>query len=141
MGVSRLNGRGHCLDLHSGAALRVGGTTRRPGVPAAWRDTERFASEERAALALAEAVTGPSDDAVQEPAYSVARQVVGEAQVSAVIRVAITNAFDRVSILSKHPVRQGPFNGGRLPPAARGPSPPPGPALPPAPVPRTPRPG
>jgi AhpD family alkylhydroperoxidase len=104
--VSQVNGCAYCLDLHTRAALRAGETTRRLGVLAAWRDTDLFTPAEGAALALAEAVTEPSDAAAQEAAYDLARQVFTEDQISAVIWGAITiNAFNRVSILSKHPVR------------------------------------
>ncbi|MBW8705112.1 Alkyl hydroperoxide reductase AhpD [Streptomyces sp. MBT84] len=104
--VSQLNHCAYCLDIHTRAALRAGETTQRLGVLAAWRDTEVFTPQERAALALAEAVTDPSDAAAQESAYAAAREVLTDDQVSAVIWVAITiNAFNRVSILSRHPVR------------------------------------
>ncbi|WNB99950.1 carboxymuconolactone decarboxylase family protein [Streptomyces sp. CGMCC 4.7035] len=104
--VSQLNGCAYCLSLHTRAALRAGETTQRLGVLAAWRDTELFTPLERAALALAEAATDPSDAGAQESAYDTARQVLTEDQISAVIWVAITiNAFNRVSIMSKHPVR------------------------------------
>ncbi|MER6784545.1 carboxymuconolactone decarboxylase family protein [Streptomyces sp. NPDC000658] len=104
--VSQLNGCAYCLDVHTRAALRAGEDTRRLGVLAAWRDTELFTPLERAALALAEATTLPCDAAVQEAAYADARQVLTEDQLSAVIWVAVTiNAFNRVSILSRHPVR------------------------------------
>jgi AhpD family alkylhydroperoxidase len=103
--VSQLNGCAYCLDVHTKAALRGGETTRRLGVLAAWRDTGLFTPLERAALALAEATTAPSDAAAQEAAYAEAREVLTEDQISAVIWVAITiNAFNRVSVLSKHPV-------------------------------------
>ncbi|MCQ9130060.1 MULTISPECIES: carboxymuconolactone decarboxylase family protein [Streptomyces] len=104
--VSQLNGCASCLDVHTRAALRAGEDTRRLGVLAAWRDTELFTPLERAALALAEATTLPCDAAAQEAAYAQAREVLTEDQLSAVIWVAVTiNAFNRVSILSKHPVR------------------------------------
>ncbi|MFJ1811943.1 MULTISPECIES: carboxymuconolactone decarboxylase family protein [unclassified Streptomyces] len=104
--VSQLNGCAFCLDLHTRAALRAGEETRRLGVLAAWRDTDLFTPAERAALALAEATTVPRDAAAQEAAYADALEVLTEDQISAVIWVAVTiNAFNRVSILSKHPVR------------------------------------
>ncbi|WP_406486538.1 carboxymuconolactone decarboxylase family protein [Streptomyces sp. NBC_01563] len=107
--VSQLNGCAYCLDVHTRAALRAGESTQRLGVLAAWRDTEVFTPRERAALALAEAVTDPADATAQEAAYGVARVVFGDDEISAVIWVAITiNAFNRVSILSKHPVRRAP---------------------------------
>ncbi|MGQ4382541.1 carboxymuconolactone decarboxylase family protein [Streptomyces sp. SAS_270] len=104
--VSQLNGCAYCLDLHTRAALRAGETTRRLGVLAAWRDTELFTPVERAALALAEATTEPSDAAAQEVAHAAARDALTDDQISAVIWVAVTiNAFNRVSIMSRHPVR------------------------------------
>ncbi|MFB6842766.1 carboxymuconolactone decarboxylase family protein [Streptomyces sp. NPDC056361] len=105
--VSQLNGCAYCLDVHTRAALRAGETTRRLGVLAAWRDTELFTARERAALALAEATTHPADALAQERAYDSAREVLDDGEISAVIWVAIAiNAFNRVSILSKHPVRE-----------------------------------
>ncbi|MGW7408894.1 carboxymuconolactone decarboxylase family protein [Streptomyces sp. NPDC054833] len=104
--VSQINGCAYCLDVHTRAALRAGETTRRLGVLAAWRDTEVFTPLERAALALAEATTEPSDAVAQEAAYAAAREVLTDDQISAVIWVAVTiNAFNRISIMSKHPVR------------------------------------
>ncbi|MCH5677446.1 carboxymuconolactone decarboxylase family protein [Streptomyces gilvus] len=103
--VSQLNGCAYCLDVHTKAALRAGESPRRLGVLAAWRDTEVFTEQERAALALAEATTAPTDADAQESAYEGARRIFTEDQISAVIWVAVTiNAFNRVSILSKHPV-------------------------------------
>lgn len=105
--VSQLNGCAYCLDVHTRAALRAGETTRRLGTLAAWRDTELFTERERAALALAEATTHPSEADAQERAYQAARLQLTDDEISAVIWVAITiNAFNRVSILSKHPVRE-----------------------------------
>ncbi|MFC8174455.1 MULTISPECIES: carboxymuconolactone decarboxylase family protein [unclassified Streptomyces] len=104
--VSQLNGCASCLDVHTRAALRAGETTRRLGVLAAWRDTELFTARERAALALAEAATHPADALAQDRAYEDARRTLTDDEISAVLWVAITiNAFNRVSILSKHPVR------------------------------------
>ncbi|MFI9599981.1 carboxymuconolactone decarboxylase family protein [Streptomyces sp. NPDC052043] len=104
--VSQINGCAYCLNVHTRAAVRAGETTQRLGVLAAWRDTELFTPDERAALALAEATTDPGDAALQETAYETARDVLTDDQISAVIWVAVTiNAFNRVSIMSKHPVR------------------------------------
>ncbi|MEV6164405.1 carboxymuconolactone decarboxylase family protein [Streptomyces sp. NPDC052052] len=104
--VSQLNACAFCLDLHTRQALRAGETTQRLGVLPAWRDTALFTDRERAALALAEATTHPEDAGAQETAYAAARAALSDEEVSAVIWVAITmNAFNRVSIMSKHPVR------------------------------------
>ncbi|MFI1865488.1 carboxymuconolactone decarboxylase family protein [Streptomyces jumonjinensis] len=107
--VSQLNGCAFCLDVHTRAALRAGESTRRLGVLAAWRDTELFTARERASLALAEATTHPADALAQERAYAEVGQVLNDDEIAAVVWVAITiNAFNRVSILSKHPVRETP---------------------------------
>ncbi|MFE0517025.1 carboxymuconolactone decarboxylase family protein, partial [Streptomyces sp. NPDC058964] len=46
------------------------------------------------------------DAAAQQSAYADAREVLTGDQVSAVIWVAVTiNAFNRISIMSRHPVR------------------------------------
>ncbi|MEV7598156.1 carboxymuconolactone decarboxylase family protein [Kitasatospora sp. NPDC089797] len=107
--VSQLNGCAYCLNVHTRAALREGETTQRLGVLPAWRDTELFTGRERAVLALAEATTHPADATAQEAAYALAREALTEEEISAAIWVAITiNAFNRVSIMSKHPVRPTP---------------------------------
>jgi AhpD family alkylhydroperoxidase len=104
--VSQINGCAYCLNVHTRAALHAGETAQRLGVLAAWRDTELFTPAERAALALAEATTEPTDAAAQEAAWAAARDTLTDDQISAVIWVAIAiNAFNRVSIMSKHPVR------------------------------------
>ncbi|MFF3905834.1 carboxymuconolactone decarboxylase family protein [Streptomyces sp. NPDC001848] len=104
--VSQINGCAYCLNVHTNAALRAGETPQRLGVLAAWRDTELFTPDERAALALAEATTAVADGMAQEAAYGTAREVLTDDQISAVIWVAVTiNAFNRVSVMSGHPVR------------------------------------
>ncbi|MET7323140.1 carboxymuconolactone decarboxylase family protein [Streptomyces sp. NPDC005549] len=104
--VSQLNACAYCLNAHTRAALRGGETPQRLGVLPAWRDTELFSPAERAALALAEATTHPADAGAQSAAYAQARSVLSDDQISAVIWVAISiNAFNRLSVLSKHPVR------------------------------------
>ncbi|MFF4290869.1 carboxymuconolactone decarboxylase family protein [Streptomyces sp. NPDC001633] len=107
--VSQINGCAYCLNVHTRAALRAGETPQRLGVLAAWRDTELFTEREQAALALAEATTEPANAVAQERAYECARQVLDDDEISAVIWVAIAiNAFNRVSILSKHRVTASP---------------------------------
>ena len=103
--VSQLNGCAYCLDVHTRTALRIGESPRRLGLLNAWRDAGLFTPSERALLALAEATTDPANAAIQASAYETAREVLSEDQISAAIWVAVTiNAFNRVSIMSKHPV-------------------------------------
>ncbi|GAA0450826.1 hypothetical protein GCM10010361_13610 [Streptomyces olivaceiscleroticus] len=45
--VSQVNGCAYCLNVHTRAALRVGETTQRLGLLAAWRGTKLFTERER----------------------------------------------------------------------------------------------
>jgi AhpD family alkylhydroperoxidase len=106
MRVSQINGCAYCLRVHTRAALEAGETVQRLGLLPAWRDTEVFTPAERAALALAEATTNLQDSA-RGAAAAAARPDLTDEQISAVLWVAISiNAFNRVSIMSGHPVRE-----------------------------------
>ncbi len=111
--VSQINGCAYCLDAHAKVARRHGETIQRMSVLPAWRDAHVFTAREQAALALAEAVTELPEAASADEAYSFAAQRLTEAEVAAVIWAAISmNAFNRMSILSRHPVRPAPEFGG-----------------------------
>jgi AhpD family alkylhydroperoxidase len=104
--VSQLNGCGFCLDLHVRRALNNGETPQRLSVLPAWRDVDLFSPTEQAALALAEAVTTLPDHHARERERACARERLTDAQFSAISWLAITmNAFNRISIISEHPVR------------------------------------
>ena len=104
--ISQLNGCAYCLDLHTRQALEAGESPRRLAVLPAWRDTEVFSDTERAALALAEAVTELPPRAVREQAFAALREGLSDEQFSVISWAAVTmNAFNRVSIVSGHPVK------------------------------------
>jgi AhpD family alkylhydroperoxidase len=104
--VSQLNGCGFCLDLHVRQAVKNGETPQRLAVLPAWRDVDLFTPTERAALALAEAITTLPEHDVRERERICARGELTADQFSAVSWLAITmNAFNRISIISGHPVR------------------------------------
>ncbi|MEV6277676.1 N-acetyltransferase [Nocardia sp. NPDC051832] len=105
--VSQLSGCASCLDKHHAAALAAGASERQLAVLPAWRRTEFFSEAEQAALALAEVTAVLPEEATVQREYAFARQYLSDEQMSAVIWVATTiAAFNRVSILSRHPVRQ-----------------------------------
>ncbi|MCB5282742.1 carboxymuconolactone decarboxylase family protein [Arthrobacter sp. AL08] len=104
--VSQINGCAFCLDLHVRDALANGESSQRIAVLPAWRDTGIFNDKERAALALAETITNISDAGTREQAGAAARKHLSDDEFAAVSWLAITmNAFNRVSIVSGHPVR------------------------------------
>ncbi|MBT2548831.1 carboxymuconolactone decarboxylase family protein [Arthrobacter sp. ISL-65] len=111
--VSQLNGCAYCLDLHDRVAREAGASAQQLAVLPAWRETAVFSETERAALAVGEAATALHDDPKFLAELAAARAVLTEAQYSALQWCAIAmNAFNRVSILSGHPVRPRPEAGG-----------------------------
>ena len=104
--ISQINGCAFCLDLHVGDAVKNGESAQRLAVLPAWRDTDLFTEKERAALTLAEAITNIADADAREHEGRLARKHLSDDEFSAVSWLAITmNAFNRVSIVSQHPVR------------------------------------
>ncbi len=104
--ASQLNGCAYCLDLHSRAARRAGIPPQKLDLLPAWRETERYTEREQSVLAVAESATAmPLSEDAQAELFG-ARAVLGDALFTAAEWVAIAiNAFNRISILSEHPVR------------------------------------
>ncbi|NMR28448.1 carboxymuconolactone decarboxylase family protein [Arthrobacter sp. SF27] len=104
--VSQINGCAYCLNMHVTDALANGETIQRIVVLPAWRDTQLFTAQEQGALALAESLTELPDHESQDRAYAFARKCLTEDQLSAVSWITLTmNAYNRLSIISEHPVR------------------------------------
>lgn len=104
--VSQLNGCAYCLDLHDRLAREAGVGAQQLAVLPAWREAALFTAVERAALAIGEAATALHEDGNFLAQLAAARAVLTDAQFSALQWCAITmNAFNRVSVLSGHPVR------------------------------------
>ena len=104
--TSQINGCAYCLDMHVGDAVKAGETPQRLAVLPAWRDTALFTAKERAALALTESITELPDHRTREHEEAHAREHLTADEFSAVSWLAITiNAFNRVSVISHHPVR------------------------------------
>ncbi|WP_433122458.1 carboxymuconolactone decarboxylase family protein [Arthrobacter koreensis] len=105
--VSQLNGCAFCLDLHTRQSLEAGESEQRLAVLPAWRDTALFDETERAALGLAEAVTQLPGGEDREGIFAKYRAQLTPEQFSVLSWAAIAiNAFNRVSIISGHPVRK-----------------------------------
>lgn len=110
--VSQLNGCAYCLDLHDRLAREAGVGAQQLAVLPAWREAAIFTAVERAALAIGEAATALHEDGNFLAELAAARAVLTDAQFSALQWCAISmNAFNRVSVLSGHPVRPRPSAG------------------------------
>lgn len=104
--VSQLNGCAFCLDLHAREARQAGVVQQKLDLLPIWRESGVFTDREAAMLRIAEAATLLPLDADAEADLAVARGVLGDDAFAAAEWVAVTiNAFNRVSILSGHPVR------------------------------------
>ncbi|GAB3272570.1 carboxymuconolactone decarboxylase family protein [Sinomonas notoginsengisoli] len=104
--ISQINGCAFCLDLHGRLAVEAGVPERKLHVLAAWREAGLFSVLERAALDVAEAVTLLPDDEARLETLAGARAELGDARFSALCWAAVTmNAFNRVSIVSRHKVQ------------------------------------
>ncbi|SFI84064.1 carboxymuconolactone decarboxylase family protein [Caulobacter sp. UNC279MFTsu5.1] len=99
--ASQINGCGVCADMHPKIARKLGETDERLFAVAAWRDTPYFTEAERAALALAEAVTRLADraDPVPDDVWNAAVQHYDEAQLaSLVLSIAKINVWNRLNV-------------------------------------------
>jgi AhpD family alkylhydroperoxidase len=103
---SQLNGCAYCLDLHTKDALKLGEDQRRLFVLSAWRETELFTEQERAALALTEAITKLSEtQEVPDDVYDEATSVLTEKQYQAVAWEAVMiNIWNRLAATSHKPL-------------------------------------
>ncbi|MEX5234563.1 carboxymuconolactone decarboxylase family protein [Kocuria arenosa] len=106
--VSQLNGCAYCLDLHTGYAVEAGVSAQKLAVLPAWRETELFDDLEQAALAIGEVVALLPDEETRLAELAVARAELTDEQYSALQWTAVAiNAFNRISVLSRHRVRPG----------------------------------
>ncbi|MCB1274708.1 MAG: carboxymuconolactone decarboxylase family protein [Leucobacter sp.] len=114
--ASEINGCAFCLDLHARQARQAGVTQQKLDLLAAWRETDLYDERERAVLAIAEAATRLPLSEEGEADLFGARSVLGDEAFAAAEWVAVAiNAFNRVSILSRHPVRPRDAEGRLIP--------------------------
>lgn len=100
--VSQINGCAFCIDKHTRDARAAGETEQRIYALSAWRETPFFTPRERAALALAEAITFIADGHVPDEVYAEAEQNFDAAELAALIwRATIINALNRTAITTR----------------------------------------
>jgi AhpD family alkylhydroperoxidase len=102
--VSQINGCSVCVDMHARELKRAGETDERLFAIGAWRDAPYFTDAERAALALAEAMTRLSDreDAVPDAVWDEARRHYDERALAALmLSCALINVWNRLNVATK----------------------------------------
>jgi AhpD family alkylhydroperoxidase len=96
--ASQINGCAFCLDMHTADALKEGEDPRRLHLLAAWRETDLYNEQERAALDLTEVLTRlPETGDVPGEVYEYATKVFTESQYQAVVwMVMVINSYNRI---------------------------------------------
>lgn len=105
--ASQINGCSVCVDMHSRDLKKSGDTDDRIFGVAAWRDNPAFSDDERAALALTEALTRISDrpDPVPDEIWEEAAQHYDERALAALIlAIANINVWNRLNAAVRQPV-------------------------------------
>ena len=101
--ASQINGCSVCVDM-AFRFKKADDTNERLFAVAAWREAPYFSDGERAALALAEAVTRLSDraDPVPEEIWQEATRHYNESELAALILwIAITNVWNRLNVTTR----------------------------------------
>ena len=107
--VSQINGCAYCIEAHSRDLLKAGLPVEHLVLVGVWPESgdifddaivgSRRASEERAALAWAEAVTHLGDRGVPDSAYEAAAAVFDEKQLADLtIAIGLMNTYNRMAI-------------------------------------------
>ena len=102
--VSQINGCSVCIDMHARMLKYEDETEERLFTVAAWRDAPYFTDAERAALALAEAVTRLSDrpDPVPDDIWQEATQHYDErALAGLLLAISLINVWNRLNVSTK----------------------------------------
>jgi AhpD family alkylhydroperoxidase len=110
--ASQINGCSFCVDMGSRELKKAGETDDRLFSVAAWREAPFFTDAERAALALAEAVTRLSDrsDPVPEEIWNEAMLHYDEKALAAlIVWIATTNLFNRVNATTRQVAGDNPW--------------------------------
>ncbi|GAA4859780.1 hypothetical protein GCM10023222_09020 [Saccharopolyspora cebuensis] len=103
--ASQLNGCSFCLDMHTREGRARGVGEQRLDLVAVWWETDLYTPAERAALALAEAITKLSEHGVPDEVWDAAASFFDEAQLGALTWAATTiNAWNRLGVTARRPI-------------------------------------
>lgn len=105
--VSQINGCAYCVDKHARDLLASGETFQRINNLLTWREVDFYTPRERAALALAESVTMLATHRSQDEAQKSLDLHFNEQEtVDLVYAIALMNAWNRIGISFRMPVRE-----------------------------------
>ena len=102
--VGQINNCSVCVDMHARLLKMAGESDERIFAVAAWRDAPYYSAAERAALALAEAVTRLSDrpDPVPDDVWQAAAAQFDLKQLAALLlRISLVNLWTRLNVATR----------------------------------------
>ncbi|TMV50839.1 carboxymuconolactone decarboxylase family protein [Paenibacillus mesophilus] len=100
--ASQINSCAFCIDMHTKEARALGETEQRIYGLNAWRETPFYTPEERAVLALTEAVTLLADTHVPDDVYEEVRTFYDEKQTAEIImQIVVINAWNRIGVTTR----------------------------------------
>lgn len=103
--ASQINQCAFCIDLHSASAIKNGETAKRLLLLDAWKETNIFTIEEKAALAIVEDITYIHQGGLKNETYENAQKYYDDAAIAQLIMVSVAiNAWNRIAISTELPV-------------------------------------
>lgn len=100
--ASQVNGCAFCIDMHTKDARKAGETEQRIYALNAWREAPFFNDEERAVLALTEAVTLVTQGHVPDEVYEEAARRFDSKRLGAIIMAIVAiNGWNRIAITTR----------------------------------------
>jgi AhpD family alkylhydroperoxidase len=103
--ASQLNKCAFCLDMHTKDARAAGETEQRIYALNAWRETPFYTDQERAALALTEAMTVRENGEVSDEVFAQAREHFDEETLGKLVTaITLINAWNILGVTQRRPV-------------------------------------
>ncbi|MEJ8306815.1 carboxymuconolactone decarboxylase family protein [Saccharibacillus sacchari] len=100
--ASQMNGCAFCLNMHTRDARKLGESEQRIYMLSAWREAPFYNEEERAALALTEAVTRLDGHGVADDVYDEAVRLFGqEGTAKVMMAIVAINAWNRIAVSTR----------------------------------------
>ncbi len=100
--ASQLNGCAYCVDQHLADARAIGLTEQKLNGLTVWWETPFYTVRERAALALAEAVTRLGERGVPDEVYDEAARVFDADELARLVAMCVTiNAWNRIGVTTR----------------------------------------
>ena len=100
--ASQINGCAFCIDMHTKDARLNRETEQRIYALSAWRETAFFTPEERAVLAITEAVTLIATDHVSDEIYDEVCRYFNQDEIANLLMAIVTiNGWNRIAITTR----------------------------------------